>query len=339
MRGPAIPHSRPWLVESDLRAVAAALGDGMIACGARVRAFEAAVGAWLGCLPGVACASGKAALVLALRAVGVRPGRQVILPTYVCRSVMEAVLAVGAVPRLCDVGGDGVVSVETVRAQVTAATGAIVAVHLFGRPCDVAGLAGFGVPVIEDACQAFGLRLAGGAAGTLGAAGVLSFHATKCLTTGEGGMLVTRDAALAQRARRLAGSPLSDLQAALGLAQLARYGEFLARRRQIEGRYVATLAGVGAVPAAAGFLFRFTVTARQPFELLRGRFLEHGIHVRRGVDELLHRLVGEGDAGFPGAVRLFETNLSLPFYPGLSEGECRRVCAAARSVLGGAVPA
>jgi UDP-4-amino-4-deoxy-L-arabinose-oxoglutarate aminotransferase len=307
------------------------LASGVIARGELEARFEQEVAVALGTLPGVACASGAAALLLALRTLGVSTGDEVLIPTYVCGSVRDAVRATGAIPVLCDVGPTGTLTVETVARHRSPRSRAIIAVHIFGQACDVEGLAGLELPVVEDACQAFGLRISGRSAGALGTLGILSFHATKCLTTGEGGMLVTHDAALAARARDLraslaAGSGgLSDLQASLGLAQLERYDAFLARRAAIARRYDHSL-GRPACKEPAPFRFRYTLAPSGGLETWGPAFAARGIQARRGVDTLLHRLEHQEDITFSGATSLFDSVVSIPFYPGLTVDEVDRIC-------------
>ena len=336
-----IPHSRPWITPEDAASVQQVLAEGMIARGALEARFEQEVGARLGTLPGVASTSGAAALLLALLTLGVSTGDEVLMPTYVCGSVRDAVCAVGATPVLCDVGPAGTLTVDTVAPRLTPRSRAIIAVHIFGHPCAVGPLADLGLPVIEDACQAFGLTIDQRPAGSLGTVGVLSFHATKCLTTGEGGMLVTRDTAVAARARTLSEGlasglrGLSDLQASLGLAQLARYEAMLARRATIATRYDESLGLRAPVPEAATqapFRFRYGLALKGGLEAWREPFAARGIQVRRGVDALLHRLEGESDAGFPGAAALFASTVSVPLYPGLTEDEVNRLCVALSEV-------
>lgn len=333
-----IPHSRPWISRSDQLAVSSALATSMIARGKRVAEFEQAV-AELACVDyAVAMSSGSAALALALETLSIGSGDEVIMPTYVCRSVLEAVMATGAAPVVCDVDHTGVLDLATARSKISARTKAVIAVHIFGRFCDIASLQELGVPVIEDACQAFGLRVNGGVAGGLGDIGIYSFHATKCLTTGEGGMLVTANHTIAKRARMLVEenrstfrqmfAPLSDLQAALGLSQLSRYEVFLERRELIRAEYLRAVVAQGIQGGElnmAGAPFRFTVFSNHPFELLKNRFAEHGIAIRKGVDELLHRLLSLEDTEFPSAKELFEKTVSIPFYPSLSLGELSKV--------------
>ena len=288
----------------------------------------------------VALSSGTAALALGLKVLSIKCGDEVILPTYVCRSVLEAVKASGATPILCDVSPTGVIDSNTVKPHMTRRTRAIIAVHNIGPClCDITSLKHLGVYVIEDACQAFGLRVKGQFAGGFGDLGIYSFHATKCLTTGEGGMLVTANDRLGCRARNLSSdaskslrevfSPLSDLQAALGLAQLKRYPEFLERRRLIRAEYLRAFDEFGLAGKELNVsdeLFRFVVTVpRQSFEVVRHKFARRGVTVRKGVDELLHRLMGLSDRDFPFATELFEQTISVPFYPSLTILEIKKI--------------
>lgn len=343
---PPIAHSRPWINHADTEAVARVLQSGMISRGEKTMEFEEKVGEYLGLRRGIACASGTDALVLALQTLRIGSASQVILPTYVCHDVLDAVLSVGAMPQFCDVNETGVVSVDTIRPHITKKTAAIIAVHIFGHPCDIPSLQSLGVPVIEDACQAFGLSINGKMAGSLGELGILSFHATKCLTTGEGGMLVGRDEALLNKARVCAsnshgasfnsGSCFSDMQAALGLSQLNRYDEFITRRRRIQKMYLETMSNVKqATPRSAEsqFLFRMVLAIRPKFSNLQRLFLRHGVHVRKGVDELLHHLAGKPDRGFPNAKALFERSLSIPFYPALTNASVAKICKAIELVF------
>ena len=345
-----IPHSRPWINNTDETAVSSVLRSGMIARGDQVREFEQAVASWLGVKSSIACTSGTSALILALKSLGIDEGDEVLIPTYVCWNVLAAITAVGARPRLCDVDYTGVLTAQTVQAARTNKSKAIVAVHTYGHPCNISSLNRFELPVIEDACQAFGLNVNGSAVGTIGTLGVYSLHATKCLTTGEGGMLVARSDTLLNKARNLtksidlgnvtAHASMTDLQATLGKSQLARYPVFLARRRILFADYHQCLATMDNVRpnyhGAPGYLFRFTFRTRKDFEAVQAGFLARGVQVRRGVDDLLHRLLGLKDRDFPIASKLFEQTVSIPFYPSLSDDEVEQVLYAMRDVFSGA---
>lgn len=335
-----IPHSKPWITDEDIRSVSKAMATGMIAQGAKVAEFENKAASFLGVAGGVATASGTSALVLALRSLNIGKGHEVILPTYVCRNVLDAVLTVGAVPVICDVGPDWVMTPKEIEPPITERTGAIIAVHIFGLPVDVATVKEFNVPVIEDACQAFGLELEHGYAGTLGHIGFCSFHATKCLTTGEGGMLVSNNQELLARAAsfrdgslksdKRVPSPMSDMQAALGLAQLERYSDFINRRRVLKQTYTQSLQEISIIDlpeSLPDFLFRFPIrhTSGLDFGDIQSRMAGHGVHVRRGVDALLHRELGLPDKGFSSAVQHFDQTFSIPYYPALEDCESGQV--------------
>lgn len=344
-----ISHSRPWIADEDLHAVEEVLQSGMIAHGHLVQTFEQTVATQLTVCGALACTSGTAALDLALKVLNIGTGDEVILPTYVCWSVLAAIMATGAIPRFCDVNEQGVITLQTVSRQISPRSRAIVAVHIFGHPCDIGSLGDLGLPVIEDACQAFGLEIGSVPAGALGTFGILSFHATKCMTTGEGGMLVSCDPALMKRARTLVESAsrsnaagfasMSDLQAALGMSQLARYSSFLKRRGETFNVYHQAASRLTDVypgyPGQPAFLFRYTLRAQQGFESAHTALLKQGVQTRRGVDELLHRRFGLDDRDFPCALNIFTKNISLPFYPSLTGVEQNQVIHAMQEVFSG----
>jgi UDP-4-amino-4-deoxy-L-arabinose-oxoglutarate aminotransferase len=331
-----IPHSRPWIDDADRAAVNSVLASGMIARGVQVAAFEHELGESLGFAAGVATSSGTRALFCALQALGVSGGDEVVIPTYVCAAVRDAVVATGATPRLCDVGVDWCVTTESIERALSGRTRAVVVVHTFGIPVEPEIQRRVGVPGVDDCCQAIGLS-----PGALsGAASVVSFHATKMLTTGEGGMVFSHDPALLERMRRWSTTDrdqMSDLQAALGRSQLRRYPEFLSRRRELAARYVEALAQLPIrLPSdllGRSLFFRFPVRTSGDFEQLRQTFAQAGVQVRRGVDALLHRDANLNPADFPNAERMFKETLSLPLYPSLTEAEAGRVIAAATGVL------
>jgi UDP-4-amino-4-deoxy-L-arabinose-oxoglutarate aminotransferase len=343
-----ISHSKPWLTDRDQAAVREALGSGMIAQGQRVQLFEEACARYLGISAGVAVGSGTAALILALLALDLRQGSEVILPTYVCRSVAEAVISAGYVPVLCDVGDGWNMTSETVAKALTRQTTAIILVHLFGIPADVEEFSAFGLPIVEDTCQAFGAKIGDRMAGTMGTVGIFSFHATKCLTTGEGGLAVSNDSVLLRRmqmlrdgegrlARRVV-APMTDLQAALGLSQLSRYDLFLERRRVLAERYFEALENCHIeLPHGErkrSIFFRFPVREGGDFGETRQKFSERDIQVRQGVDVLLHRLIDRGRGSFPTSERLFAEAVSLPIYPALMDEEQERIIQACRDIWG-----
>ena len=341
-----IQHSKPWITDADLEAVRAALESRMIGQGARAQEFEATLAEWVGAEGSVVVGSGSAALVLALTALGVGAGDEVVIPTYVCASVAEAVVTVGANAVLSDVGPAWVVTPEAAARVVTRRTRAIIVPHMYGIYADVDSFRRFGVPIVEDCAQAVDDK---GKRPLTGDIGVFSFHPTKCLTAGEGGAAVAHDPGLVRAMRTVrdgapAGSrgrlfsPMSDVAAALGLSQLARYHEALERRRTLALQYRAALKPV--IPTAFvhesfdnGMLFRLPLKVSGGLDAYQDAFARMSIHVRRGVDQLLHRARGTPDAGFETAVDHFDTTLSLPLYPALTDEEHAACVRAAVEIL------
>lgn len=349
-----IPHSRPTLEEADAQAAAEAVRSGQIAEGPRVAEFEKRMAAYLGRKEAVALSSGLAALHLALHAMGVGPGSDVVIPSYNCAALLQAVRHTGARPRLCDVDPEtGNPTPETVGAAAEGAR-AVIVTHLFGAAAEAADIAALGVPVIEDIAQGLGARQGGKLTGGAGRLAVCSFYATKLLTTGEGGLIAGDDAALLARARdarsydeRADALPrwnykLTDLQAALGLSQLARFEDFIAARRQIAARYREGLADSGLglpddPPGGRHVYHRYVVRLPEAWLQKEGAdaacraFAAEGIGVRRPIHEPLHRLLGED--GFPGTEAAWARHISLPIYPSLTADEADRIMDAVRKIF------
>jgi UDP-4-amino-4-deoxy-L-arabinose-oxoglutarate aminotransferase len=329
-----IQHSKPWITAEDSEAVLNALASAMIGQGAKCRMLERRLANWVGASDGVAVGCGAASLVLALHGVGIEPGDEVILPTYVCRSVLESVLAAYGTPVLCDVGADWVMTVDSAMLQMTRRTKAVIVPHMYGIFCDVAAFRPLNVHIIEDCAQA----VAGESQREIqGDVAMFSLHPTKCLSSGEGGVVVSKDMRIVERMRVFRDgsansftprlfSPMSDIAASLALAQLDRYPQMLARRQSLAERYRAIFEKIrpsllNRQALGRSMFFRFPVLAEGGLESYQADFLKRGVHVRRGVDLLLHRLTGLNDDRFPVAVGLFNTTISLPIYPALTEHE------------------
>jgi dTDP-4-amino-4,6-dideoxygalactose transaminase len=224
-------------------------------------------------------------------------------------------------------------------------TCAIVIPHVYGIFADIESFRQFGVALIEDCAQALN---APGKQAVKGDVAVLSFHPTKCLTAGEGGMALASNAEVLARMRayRDGGdgyhgrlfSPLSDLAAGLAHAQLDRYDEGLARRREIAAGYrsaveLCTPSALNHPALDRSMFFRFPLRLPGGLAACQQAFAALGVQVRRGVDELLHRGMAYPDAAFPSAVAHFDTTVSLPIYPALSRAHELRCIDAVTQVL------
>ncbi|HVT82392.1 MAG TPA: DegT/DnrJ/EryC1/StrS family aminotransferase [Phycisphaerae bacterium] len=343
-----IPHSRPSISPDDLCAVEEIVRGQMLAQGTEAARLEAELSARFGFGHfASAVGSGSAALQLALLALNVQPGDEVVLPTYICRAVLQAVHALRARPVLCDSGPDWVVTPREVASKITARTRAVLVAHLYGIWADVPAIKALGVPVIEDACQALAAR---GTRAVAGDIAIVSFHPTKLITGGEGGAAVTSSPVCATRLKELRDgrydplaravfSPFSDLSAALALRQLRQLDSWLIRRREIAERYRQTLMQISGTdifwgPMASGVFYRFVLRLAGGCDRYAALFAQEGVTIRRGVDELMHRLLRQDDSTFPNAIRQYDTTVSIPLYPGLSEEELSRVNQAMAAVFG-----
>jgi perosamine synthetase len=213
---------------------------------------------------GVACSNGTASLHLALEALGIGPGDEVIVPCFTLVADANMVILAGAKPVFADVDAHTwCIEPDQIRSKITERTKAIICVHMYGHPCDMDGIAAIakehGLFVIEDAAQAHGTEYRGRMSGGLGDVACFSFYASKTLTSGEGGLLVTNDHTIAERAKiirnqgfegdgrtyvhRLMGFNyrLTNIQAAIALAQCERVREKVERKRQIRQQYEALL--------------------------------------------------------------------------------------------------
>ena len=341
-----IPHSRPTLGPEETAAVARVIGSGQIAQGPETLRFEHALARRFGVAAAAAVSSGTAALVLALRAVGVGAGAHVIVPTFVCDALWHAVTAIGAVPVLADVDAETLsLSVDDAKRRMTARTAAVIVPHAFGHPVDLEPFLALGVPIVEDCAQTLSTSDSPRPVGSRGAVSVGSFYATKLLTTGEGGV-VAGDADVVARARAsrdydeqtdLAprfNYKLTDLASAMGLVQLARLDGFLARRRVIADRYRRRLAipKCQLPPDAPGHAYhRIVVRVRASVPDVLAALDQRGIGARRPVFRPLHTALGLD--GYPEADRLWAECLSLPCYPSLTDDDVDRIAASLSEVL------
>jgi perosamine synthetase len=324
--------------------------------GPYVRRFEEEFAAAAGCRHGVACSSGTAALHLALAATGIGEKDEVLIPAFTMISTANAVRYLGASTVLVDAEPDTWnLDVTALAAKVTPRTRAILPVHIYGHPVDMDPLLELaqrhGLVVIEDAAEAHGGVYRGRPVGSLGDVAAFSFYGNKILTTGEGGMVTTNDESIAARARELRDlsfSPerhfwhrsvafnyrMSNLQAAIGLAQTERLPELVERRRENRRRYAEGLSGIPGLglpverPEVLNVFWMFGITVGDEFgcsrDELRRRLAQAGIETRTFFVPIhvqpayFDRHRGERH---PIAEELCRTGLYLPSGPSLGAGD------------------
>jgi len=341
-----IPHSRPSLGDEEIRALQDVLTSGQIAQGPQLENFEEELGSFHGLLPGVATSSGTTALHLALLSLGIGPGDEVLLPSYVCSAPLHAVNHSGATPILVDVDPtNGNIDSEDLKKRLTSKSKAIIVVHLFGLPAKVREISALGLPVIEDCAQALGAELASRKVGTFGRVAICSFYATKIITTGEGGMLLSSDPDLLAKSRDLRdydkkedfkprfNYKMTDLQAALGRSQLQKLERFLGQREALAGVYNDQLANLPCtlpLSQEGRIYYRYVISVKGEISELTQKLLKMGIEVARPVYRPLHRYFNLED--YPGAEMAWKSHLSLPIHPSLTSQEVR-VCHALQQAL------
>jgi dTDP-3-amino-3,4,6-trideoxy-alpha-D-glucose transaminase len=339
-------------------AIAGVLDSGRFILGPQVAAFEDEFARYCGCAHAVGVANGTEALTIALRALGVGPGDDVVVPSFTFYATAEAVVPTGARPVFCDVDADTMcMTADTVRAALTPATKAVVAVHLFGNVAPVAEIQALGVPVLEDAAQAAGTRAPAGRPGSLGTAATFSFFPSKNLGAfGDGGAVTTGDEQLAEQVRTLRfhgsrdkvtyervgyNSRLDELQAAILRVQLPHLDDWAAGRRAAARHYEeAGLGELVALPVAAAGAepawHLYVVRSARADELAAG-LPAAGIGARGYYRTPVHRQAAMrpyAAAELPVTDELARTHLALPMSPVLDPGQAADVVAAVRAVLG-----
>jgi perosamine synthetase len=266
-----IPLCTAAIGEREARYVQEALSAGWVSgTGLFVDAFEHALALRTDRAHAVAVNSGTSALELCLLAVGIGPGDEVLVPALTFAAPASAVISAGAIPVLCDIDiNSWTIDVTKARTLITQRTKAVIGVSLLGHPCDFDALAELNLPIIEDAAQAHGASYKGRPAGSQGLLSVLSFHANKAITSGEGGCVLTDDSELADAVRLAANHGMrpsrpyyhevagrnfrmTNLTAAVGLAQVERWDELVAGRAAVASHYDRLLSDtpVGSRPQA-----------------------------------------------------------------------------------------
>jgi perosamine synthetase len=364
-----IPLARPVLGEAEERRVVEVLRSGRLSLGPLVEEFERAFAACVGARHASAVSSGTAGLHLALRAVGVSDGAEVITTPFSFVASANVALYERARPVFADIDPVTLnIDPEAAAAAVTASTAALLPVHIFGYPAEVEALERLGLPIVEDACEALGAVHADGVpVGGRGHPTVFGFYANKQLTTGEGGMVTTAGAEFKRRLdseRNQGRAPdmdwldhdrlgfnyrLSDIACALGLAQLERLAEMLAGRARVAGLYREALADIEELelpcPDTRGRRRGwFVFVVQLPRGIDRDRTVhalaEHGI-ASKPYFPAVHLMsyyrerFGHREGQFPVCEDVAARSIALPFFPLMNESQVERVAAALAEVVAG----
>jgi dTDP-4-amino-4,6-dideoxygalactose transaminase len=342
--------------DEEKAAVIAVLDSGQLAQGPVVEAFEREFAAWCGVEHAVAVNSGTAALHLLMLAHGIKAGDEIITSAFTFVASANAALFVGARPVFVDIESQTYcLDPARVEAAITPRTRAILSVDLYGHPSAVHELRAIadrhGLVLIEDACQAHGAAIGAKKAGALGVSASFSFYPTKNMTTGEGGMITTSDAGVAEQvgilrqhgaAHRYQHDVLgynfrmTDITAAIGRAQLAKLDRFNERRRRnasVLDEGLAGLAGVVTPAERAGYrhvYHQYTVRIPRNRDRFQERLRELGVGTAVHYEVPVHRQplylgMGYQDVSLPEAERAAAEVLSLPVHPALTDGDLERI--------------
>lgn len=323
--------------------------------GEYIHKFEQSFAEYVGSAHAVTVCNGTAALHLALSALELRPGDEVIVPTFTYIASVNTIAQTGATPVFVDCNEDTwVIECADVERLITPRTRAIMAVHLYGGLCDLAQLRAlaerYGLILVEDASEAVGCSWDGRHAGTWGACGTFSFYGNKTITTGEGGMVVTNDADLAERLRLLRGQGqhptrrywhvelgfnyrMTNICAAIGLAQMERLEQILERKRSIAARYRQSLENHGVVFQArppevesGEWLVTVLLPENVDRDVVMNSLDAMGVESRPTFC-CAHRMpMYEAPYALPRSEALSRRGISLPSHPMLSDDDIDQVC-------------
>lgn len=359
--------SEPQLVGNEKKYVNECLDEGWISSNGKfIGRFETDFAAFCGSPHAIACCNGTVALHLALLALNLGPGDEVIVPTVTFVATANAVHYVGATPVFADSDrATWNLDPADVARKITPRTKAIIAVHLYGHPADMDALDALAkqhnLALVEDAAEAHGAEYRGRRAGSLGVIATFSFYGNKNLTTGEGGMCLTADAALADKMRRLRGQGMdparrywfpivgynyrmTNIAAAIGVAQLEKSDWHLGRRREVFAWYRALLAGIPGVewqPAAewarhACWMFTVLLAPQFDRDSIAARLHSGGIETRP-VFPPMHLLPPYAHLAPPGSLPIGEDlsrrGLNLPTGAHLSREDVERICTQLKAAL------
>ncbi|MFQ5953173.1 MAG: DegT/DnrJ/EryC1/StrS family aminotransferase [Candidatus Omnitrophota bacterium] len=344
-----IPHSRPTLGEEEALVAAEVVRSGYITQAEKVEEFEEELARFAGVKGAVATNSGTSALHLGLLAMGIKAGDEVILPSYVCSSPMNAVYLADAEPRLCDIEPESFnISIGSIEDNIKENTKVVIVPHMFGNPADLEKIESLGVPIIEDCAHSIGAVYGNRKVGSIGRFNILSFYANKVLASGEGGAILSDDEDILQIARDCRdydekedyklrfNYKMTDLQAAIGLVQLKKLPEMLKIRKEIAESYEKALSGLDITLPRGEFdhiYYRYVIKIQKDISEAISRIGEEGVMCERPVFKPLHRYL-ELRSGFRNSDEAYATTLSIPIYPSLSDEEQGRVIEAVKKCSG-----
>lgn len=344
-----IPHSRPFITDADLEVVTSTLKSGQLSQGPEVDKFERTLAKFIGKKKAAATSSGTAALHLALLALDVKEKDEVIMPSFVCSAVLNAVNYTGATPVIADIEPLTYnLSVEAVKRAMSPKTKVIIIPHMFGYLAEMDEFLELDIPIIEDCAQAIGATYKGQKAGSLGLLSIFSFYATKVMACGEGGMVLSNSEDLISKIKDLReydnkddyrlryNYKMTDIQASLGLSQLSSLEKFIAKRKEIASLYFEEFKDCDfSLPVwkkgKEHIYYRFVVKTKDDASVYLKKFQQKGIMCQRPVYKPLHVYLKL--AGFPNSTEAWQKAISIPLYPSLREEEIEKIISIVKEIF------
>jgi perosamine synthetase len=343
-----IPLNRPTITKKDTNNISKLFDADFFSAKTEAQ-FENKFKSYIKRKYAVSTSSGTAALHLALLSLGIKENDEVILPSYTCVALLNAINYTKAKPKLVDCNfdikkGDFNISYSDVVKKITSNTKAIIVPHMFGFPAEINKIISLGVPVIEDATQSLGGTYLGKKLGSYGVISIFSLHHSKMMTTGAGGILLTDSKELIDKAKLLADyefsvvqqrlSPpedyniqynykMSGLNAALGISQLNQLSEFVQKRKKTAKLYNSYFKNTAEIPAILkeNIFWRYPIKTKKDSKEVIKTALSHGIELGRGVYPPLHQYLKMSDSSFENTKKAIDSLVVLPIYPSLTEKE------------------
>ena len=371
MKSLKIPLSRPDITQQDIESVVEVLNTPNLSLGPKLSEFERKLADFTGTKHAIAVSSGTSGLHVCVRALGIREGDEVITTPFSFVASANVMLYERAKPVFVDIDPETLnIDASRIEERIGDATQALLPVHIFGYPCDMDPLmemaARHNLKVIEDACEAIGAEYNGQRVGTFGDCGVFAFYPNKQMTTGEGGVIVTDDEEIAQACRALRNQGrdnrwlehphlgfnyrISDINCALGIAQLERIHEMLAHRERVAQTYHERLKGLdslrvlGSSPSVKRSWFVYVVILDSRFsredrnriisELANKGIESNDYFAPIHLQPFYRKMFGYKRGDFPVTESISDRTIALPFYNHLGEAEINYVCEQLEGELG-----
>ncbi len=349
-----IAHNKPTIEEEEIRAVEKVLRSNSLIGGKEAYLFEQQMKDYVGMKYAAAVISGTSSLHLSLLAMEIEPDDEIIVPTYTAADILNAIFYVKAKPIVCDIEKNSCnIDIKQIQKKITKKTKAMIIPHTFGIPIDIEKIKQFNIPIIEDCAQALGSKYDGKVLGSFGDISIFSFYATKLITTGQGGIVMTNNRkyysfikdVINYNARKYYlvryNYPMTDIAASIGNIQIKKLPAFIKKRQELAKEYIKILKdkSISSVPDVLSpdinpfrFLLKFSDTQQQ--KKVKAQFREAKIDAINPIKryELFHNLLKLNPEDFPHSENFVQTVLSIPIYPSLTSEEAERILDVLRSL-------